>query len=138
MTQNISKQWRDLTAQQKQAFLDEAATSRDKDSSTSDTTVGASIDSNPSKARPGPVRKIEEKGRNAWKHDLKKPRFGLMSREKRREGGIAAIHRVDASRAIRVDGERVSRISRVAALEARYAQINCVGRFCALKASKKC
>ena len=130
MSQNTSKQWRELTGLQKQAFLDVAAATRDviTSSSSSDTPTAAgtgatvAVSNVASKARPGPVRRIEEKGRNAWKHDSKKPRFGLASRNKRREGGIAAIHRVDASRAIRVDGVRVSRISRVAALEARASK----------------
>jgi hypothetical protein len=86
------------------------------DTGTDDKSVRSDTGTDDKSVRSGPARPIEPKGRNAWKGDKSRPRFGLKSRDRARSGGIATIHRVDASRSVAVNGVRASRITRVAAM----------------------
>ena len=62
--------------------------------------------------RSGRAKKVESKARTAWRGDKLRPAFGLKKHgpSRHRQGGVgtAAMHRVDASRATRVDGVRCS------------------------------
>jgi hypothetical protein len=85
---HISKQWRDLTAVQKQQYVEQAERMRPLPATkraTSTNTVG--VDD----VRSGPARPIAEKGRNVWKKlgaDKQRPRFGLKARDVARSGTI--------------------------------------------------
>ena len=126
---HISHLWWQLPEPVKQTYIDQAESMRTDTGDTGDTRqpistatgtthaiVTSDTDTDDKSVRSGPARPIEPKGRNAWKGDKSRPRFGLKSRDRARSGGIATIHRVDASRSVAVNGVRASRITRVAAM----------------------
>ena len=68
-----------------------------------------------SAVRRGAARDIQPKKRHDYRGDALRPKLGYKCGVRTR-AGVAALHQPDASRAVRVNHKRVSRITRVAGL----------------------